>query len=434
MTLDDTAGLPEADTPAEVLGTIHYVLHALGRELGERYDAALSPIDPNWVQALGRIRHQTINLYDPHFTLVEPLRHPDSPTRTCLPTGGAFYNLLDDTLRVRNAWSHHEISTLDLATLKSSVAIIHELATAAEMRLGALCSHIKKRINAIAAGTYPPAGTAPATVEQDLDALLSELEQARAREAALVEEVNAAGVLLEEAADAGQALDAKEAELATIHERLRQALADKEQLEFMVEGLAENAAKPEPVDDQPGTSWVDVSPGHLWPVDVPTRRLTFMTLQPDLFDETTRSRASEEFGPDCHTTIAQWKTQLPPNTVIFLTPAGQAVTYVRGSAIYLGSLTPPPEQAPPSSLGGFFVPHTYTLRISGAVEDRESDDTLAAVNPAHAASVGGRLLTAAPMGGRLRVTTDGQVARSTRGGWSTIATVTADEWFPGHLR
>jgi hypothetical protein len=433
MTSEDTAGLPEADTPAEVLGTIHFVLHALGRELGERYDGALSPLDPDWVKHLAQLRRQSINLYDPHFTLVEPLRHPDSPTRTCLPSGGAFYNLVEDALRVRNAWSHHEISTLDLATLKSSVGIIHELATAAEMRLGALCSRIKKRINAIVAGTYPPVGTAPASSEQDLDALLAELQQARAREKELAQEIAAAGALLDEAADAGQALDAKEAELAAIHERLRQALADKEQLEFMIEGLAENAAKPEPVDDQPSTSWVDVSPGHLWPVEVPARRVTFMSLQPDLFDETTRSRVSEAFGPDCQSVIAQWKTQLPPNAVIFLTPAGQAVTYVRGSAIYLGSLTSPPEQTPPSSLGGFFIPHTYTLRISGAVENRESDETLDAVNPQHAAAVGARLLTAAPMGGRLRVTTDGYVARSTRSGWSPIAPVTPDEWFPGHL-
>lgn len=433
MTASQTTGLPEADTPAEVLGTIHYVLHSLGRELGERYDTVLSEIDPDWVRALSNIRRHPIHMYDPHFTLSEPLKHPDSPTRACLPPGGAFYNLMEDTLKVRNAWSHHEIPTLDLATLRTSIATIHEFATAAEMRLGALCSRVKKRISEISSGKYPPAGTRPVSAELDLNALVVELQQARAREQALAKDVEAAGALLEEAAAAGQTLEAREVELAAMRERLQTALAEKAQLEFMVEGLAEAAATPPPTPDEPGDSWIDVAPGQVWPADLPTRRVSFMSLQPDLFDESTRSKVSDEFGTGCQDVIASWKRNLAPNATIFLSVQGQAVTYINGSAIYLGGLTAPPDHADPAPHGGFFIPHTYTLRISGAVEDRESDNTLAAVNPHHAATVGARLLASAPMGGRLRVTTDGHVARSTRAGWAPITTITAAEWFPGHL-
>ena len=58
-------------------------------------------------------------------------------------------------------------------------------------------------------------------------------------------------------------------------------------------------------------------------------------------------------------------------------------------------------------------------------------------NSDFAAQAGSRvaeaLLQAAPTGGRLRVTTDGHVARFSDGQWVTIAIVTADDWFPGHL-
>jgi hypothetical protein len=126
---------------------MHFVLHSLGRELGERYDAHLTKsIGPNWPQALANIRKHYIHKYDAYFVLSEPLKFPDSPTRACLPSGGAFYNKLEDTLDVRNAWSHHEVSPLNLATLKTSIATIHDFATAAELQLGKLCSDIKKRI------------------------------------------------------------------------------------------------------------------------------------------------------------------------------------------------------------------------------------------------------------------------------------------------
>lgn len=431
MTEADIVGLPEADTEAEVLGTMHYVLHSLGRELGERYDAHLkATIGPNWVQGLSNIRKQYINRYDAHFVLAEPLRHPDSPTRKCLPEGGAFYNKVDDALVVRNKWSHHEVTPLNLARLKTDIATIHILATAAELKLGALCAAITKRINAIANGTYPPAGTVqPARPSTDIDALLGELAQAKANEEALEAEVAAAQQLLDDAARAGAAKAELESALADVARQLDEALDDKLKLQFVIEALANAESTEDPMAETP----VRAVPGHPWPGALPARKLTMMSLHPDLFDAETGTRISQEFGDEAKATIAGWKATVPANATVFMSPLGQAVTYINGSPIYLGSLgeSAPVEESTPKA-AGFFIPHTYTLRMDGTIEDRESGDTLAGVNPAaHATSE--RLLELIPTGGRLRVTTTGGVARHRDGAWVVVADVGRDQWFPGHL-
>jgi hypothetical protein len=434
MSATDSEGLPEAGSPAEVLGTMHFVLHSLGRELGERYDAHLTAIiGPKWPQALANIRKHYIHKYDAHFVLSEPLKFPDSPTRDCLPSGGAFYNKLEDALDVRNAWAHHEVATLDLATLKSSVATIHDFATAAELDLGKLCADIKKRINAIVNGTYPPLGSATSTEPSaNVSALLEALAQTRANEDALREDVAAAQLLLEEAADAGAAKVVLEERLAAMQGQLHQALEDKQKLEFVIEALANAESKP---PDAP-CEMVPATVGHPWPAEVPTRRVTMMSLHPDLFDPQIQQRVSAEFGPTVHEIVASWKAKVAPNATVFLTPLGQAITYIKGIPIYLGSLGE--EGIPSRSTGktktaGFFVPHSYTLRMNGTIEDRDTGDTLADVNPRCARDVAIRLLALLPTGGRLRVTTDREIARYQDGAWRALCGIESEEWFPGHL-
>jgi len=432
MTTDDQEGLPEADTPAEVLGTMFYVLHSLGRELGERYDAHLkATIGPNWVQGLANIRKHYINKYDPHFVLAEPLKFPDSPTRACLPSGGPFFNQLEDTLAVRNAWSHYEVTPIDLASLKTGISTIHAFATTAEMKLGKLCSQVTKRINAIANGTYPPEGTQPtAAPTPDIGVLMAELAQARANEQALQDDVGAAQQLLEEAARQGAVNADLEAKLAALQLHLDQALEDKQKLEFVIEALASAESATPVADDRP----IQATPGHPWPGPVPPRSVTMMSLHPDLFDPATSRRVSEEFGPDSQTVIASWKATVAPNATVFLTPLGQAVTYINGVPIYLGTLgsgTGPVDSG--SQAAGFFVPHSYTLRMNGTIEDRESGDTLADVNPDAAPQTSQRLLELIPTGGRLRVTTTGGLARYSDGEWTVVTDISARDWFPGHL-
>ena len=427
--VQDVIGLPEADTPHEVLGTMHYVLQQLGGELGQRYDEHLSvTIGPNWVKALENIRRQRIHLYDAHFVLSEPLKHSDSPTRECLPSGGAFYNLLEDALEQRNKWSHHEIPNLDFATLQASLSVIHQLATAAELQLGSLCARIKKRIKDISNGTYSSAGSAP-TESVDIDALLEELRQAREVEVQLQADAIAAQELLDQAANSGAENDELRSQLNESQARLEAALADLERQEFVIEGLTSEPSS-EPDED----AWLEATTGHPWQHDLPTRRVTLMTLHDDLFDEATSARVASEFGDLAPGVIATWKKTVPANATIYLNPLGQAVTYVNGTPIYLGSLSEPQQtRTADKSVEGFFTPHRYSLRLNGSIEDRATGDTLSAVNRYAASRVAEALLQAAPTGGRLRVTTDGHVARFSDGQWVTIAIVTADDWFPGHL-
>ena len=80
-----------------------------------------------------------------------------------------------------------------------------------------------------------------------------------------------------------------------------------------------------------------------------------------------------------------------------------------------------------------FIPHSYTLRLNGRIEDRRSGETLESVNPDAARSVAERLLQVIPRGGRLRVTASGGVARYRDEQWEVVEKVSKSEWFPGHL-
>ena len=434
--MSDQEGLPERDTPAEVLGSIHYVLISLGNELGERYDKVFRvEVGPNWVQALSNLRKKAINPTDAQFVLSEPLRHPDSPARKVLPAGGAFYNQLEDALRVRNDWMHHDVDPIDLNHLWNSVDVIHRLATSAGLRLGKLCSEIKKRIKEIVNGQYVPG--APVVIDQsvELGALQAELIKAREREQALVEEVDAAQALLEEAAQAVTPIvepveESKEleAELAAAEEKLSR-------LEFLVESLlASQEEKPHMEQQTETVTPVSALPGHRWEGPLPPRSTTLMGLQDDLFDPLISTGIGREFGENASSIISGWRKLVAPGATILVNAEGDAVSYIDGEPTYLGSLkgkTTAPNTT--ARLAGFFTGHTYTLRLNGTIEDRDTGDTLSQINPGNAKKVGKKLKELIPNGGRLRVTTTGTIARYQDGEWVAVAEVRPEEWFPGQL-
>ncbi len=434
--MSDQEGLPERDTPAEVLGSIHYVLISLGNELGGRYDKVFrDEVGPNWVQVLSNLRKKAINPTDAQFVLSEPLRHPDSPARKVLPAGGAFFNQLEDALRVRNDWMHHDVNPIDLNQLWNSVDVIHRLATSAELRLGKLCSEIKKRIKEILNGQYLPG--APVVIDQsvELGALQAELIKAREREQTLVEEVGAAQALLEEAAQVVAPVvepveESKEleAELAAAEEKLSR-------LEFLVESLlASQEEKPHIEHETKIATPVSVLPGHRWEGPLPPRSTTLMGLQDDLFDPLISTGIGREFGENASSIISGWRKLVAPGATILVNAEGDAVSYIDGEPTYLGSLKG--ETSAPNTtarLAGFFTGHTYTLRLNGTVEDRDSGDTLSQVNPASAKKVGKKLKELIPNGGRLRVTTTGTIARYQDGEWVAVSAVRPEEWFPGQL-
>jgi hypothetical protein len=434
--MSDLEGLPENGSEKEVLGSMHFVLISLGKELGERYNTRLrQDIGPNWVQALSNIRKKSINLTDAQFVLSEPLRNSGSPTRACLPTGGAFYNQLEDALRVRNEWMHHEVTSVDLNHLWISVDVIHRLATSAEMKLGKLCSEVKKRAKDILDGKYVSSSSPPQTSIDELAALQAELAAAQQREKALAVEMGAAQALLNEAA---QAASDTSVDFESDPETLKQlALAEEKlaRLEFLVESmLAAREAQPEPELVTAQESGVFALAGHKWDAPLPSRSTTLMGLQDDLFDPLIRTGVAAEFGPEAVDQIKKWRPLIASGATVLINEAGQAVSYIDGVPTYLGNLAGNTQHAADESkLSGFFVGHSYTLRLNGTVEDRETGDTLAQVNPGSARKIGKKLKELMPNGGRLRVTTTGTVARYQDGEWVAMTQISPDDWFPAHL-
>jgi hypothetical protein len=435
--MSEQEGLPVRDTPAEVLGTMHFVLVALGKELGERYNKVFQEeVGPNWVQALSNIRKKSINPNDAQFVLSEPLRNPSSPARKCLPSGGAFYNQLEDALQVRNDWMHHDIEPLNFQNLYNSVNVIDQLASTAGMRLGTLCSQIKKRIKDILSGKYVANENALNDHSEELAALQAELRQAQIREEALVQEVDVAHALLEEAAQIPATSTIPSGDSSNLEVELSAAEEKLARLEFLVESLiAAQQEKPEDIAKSDLVTQVSLLPGHRWVGSLPTRSTTLMGLQDDLFDPLLRAGVAVEFGDGASTRISEWRQLVAPGATILITPEGHSVSYIDGEPTFLGSLKSSSTREPESSqLSGFFTGNTYTLRINGTIEHRESGDSLVQLNPDQGKQVGEKLKTLMPKGGRLRVTTNGTVARYLDGNWKAVAQVSPDEWFPGHLQ
>ena len=428
-----TLGIPVEDSPPEVLGTMHYALVSLGTQLGRLYDDKLSEeIGPNWLSALGKHRNKFYTLNDPHFVLSEPLRFPDSPTRWCLPKGGAFYNLLEDTLRVRNAWAHFEVPLFTFETLKPSILTIQHFAQEVGLPVAGLCSAVIRRINAITNGQYTPPQLANQTgdIESQLRILEEQLAEAKAREDTLAADILAAQALLDEAAieKVGQPTGDY---VQQLEDKLLTAAEEMERLQFLIESLAAQEVEPDNAE-----LVAEIAPGQEWTSALPSRRTVIMGLANDLFDEGTKSGIADEFGPHARDVIATWRGILPPMTPVFVTPHGQAVAHLDGIPTYLGTLGELPVATTVHQeqiAQGFFIPHTYTLRLNGCIENRDTGESLLNVNPQQASVIAQRLLAAVPRGGRLRVTTMGEVARHQNGEWVIVAKVSPVEWFPGHL-
>jgi hypothetical protein len=412
--------LPATASAVSVLGTMQALLAGLGKELGDRYDAHMRPkVGADWLRKLGRLRGKRLTLHDPHFVLSEPLYNPQSPTRDILPGGGAFYNLLEDVLDVRNSWDHHmEPPTLE--RLRVGLKPIHELSSAAGLSLSATCARVKRRIAFLENGGIAEATTAE---DESVLALAEELKAARAREKGLHVELAAALDLLEEAGNA--ASDSTPPSVAALEDDLLIALEERDRLAFIVDGL-------KVVGEEESTA-TPVKPGGIWDRPLPTRRATLMTLLNDLMDSETRQSLAAEFGEAAAAQIGIWKKTVPAGSTVYVTPAGQCVLLTAGQPVYLGSLVGDDDDRPEDAVTGFFLPHRYTLKASGHILDLDSSQLLVEVNPEKAALIGQRLLVAGAAGERIRVTTTGLVAAFEDQQWRGLASVNADEWFPGHL-
>jgi hypothetical protein len=96
-----------------------------------------------------------------------------------------------------------------------------------------------------------------------------------------------------------------------------------------------------------------------------------------------------------------------------------------------------PEQIPSSNssnevINEEFLPHSYTLHLSGSIRDRKTDNLLEDLMPS-SKEFGKMLLKQKPSGGRLKITKSGQIAGFQDNSWVYMAKVEPNGWFPGHL-
>jgi hypothetical protein len=80
-----------------------------------------------------------------------------------------------------------------------------------------------------------------------------------------------------------------------------------------------------------------------------------------------------------------------------------------------------------------FLEYSYTLHTSGQIRDRKTDKLLThEIGPA-SDSVSALLVARKPSGGRLKITSSGEICAYFDGSWGYLARIDSDHWFPGHL-
>lgn len=82
---------------------------------------------------------------------------------------------------------------------------------------------------------------------------------------------------------------------------------------------------------------------------------------------------------------------------------------------------------------GHFLEFSYVLHLNGDIRNRKSNELLSEANPSLAGKIGALLIARKPGGGRLRITAKGLLAAYFEDHWGYLASVSSENWFPGHL-
>lgn len=84
-------------------------------------------------------------------------------------------------------------------------------------------------------------------------------------------------------------------------------------------------------------------------------------------------------------------------------------------------------------LDGPFLSHSYTLHLDGSIRDRSSDQLLHELVP-RSKALGHVLISRKPNGGRLKITSKGQIAAYFGDYWGLLGEIVPKDWFPGHIK
>ena len=101
-------------------------------------------------------------------------------------------------------------------------------------------------------------------------------------------------------------------------------------------------------------------------------------------------------------------------------------------AAELGRFTTDDEIPVGTALPGPFISHSYTLHMNGSVRDRSTEVLLSDLIP-DGETLGALLIARKPSGGRIRITSNGELVAYFGDSWGFLAKVNRDSWFPGHL-
>ena len=123
---------------------------------------------------------------------------------------------------------------------------------------------------------------------------------------------------------------------------------------------------------------------------------------------------------------------ITPDETEVAVEAPEPVAAASEIAAELGRFTSDDETPVGTPIAGPFVSHSYTLHMNGSVRDRASDELLGDLIQ-DGDTLGALLIARKPSGGRLRVTSAGEVAAYFGDSWGFLAKVTPETWFPGHL-
>jgi hypothetical protein len=382
--------LPTEDSVSEFRRTATDLFFETAWALGEYYDEKLRPIlGDAWVAEISAARSERrpFALHDPVFALKEPSHHADSRIRLCLPKEGRgeLLDAMDDLLKLRNGWIH--------ASIRPSA----------------------EQLRRVAATTIRVAEPLSLVVEGEARLVLERLDAIERGETFASDELDE---LRRRLAETERVVAALETDAATSQRELQSALATRDEA---LAGLAFAAKTREPPPALP--------PGSIWYYPRGESRLRLSRLG-DVVDPETLEPFDAPDGRRSRELGEAWLEVIPAGGDLWLDEFGNVTTHLQEHLVLLDNVT---GQASEVEIGdpapGFLLPGSFELRADGAIIDRSTGSRLDEVRGDVARSVGQRLLANYPGGGKIALTTTGHVAADIDDRWTTIGSVTADEWF-----
>lgn len=443
---------PNEQPPGNMIGAWAVILAAAAFDIGTRVEALLNAkFGPAWAPLLEDFRRKTekayrVNVLDPAWVFSEPNKER-SPVPEFLPHG--FSATFRKVHRRRNDWFHRN-SPWSLDELEDSLDVLEDATRLmpelkVNQEIGKLRGHLFE---------LRQARVLPSQSELDVRAVLSEeranLAEARQQQRHLQQQLSDA--LGQRGGD------------ERLQELLAAQLAEQKRLAEEAERQARDLAKRLRKIEEDAATLADpdallpltMRPGDPWPEDVPVGRRT-MNLLPapmvGIFDRARGALVVDELGEVGRKAAQRWHKVMPLGGEIHVTDGWNTAGLVGGRMTYLGRLDEDAEQARivGASVLDFLTPKSYLLTPQDVLDRRlgipltrsgaeNSEAVIRRISAAIAQARAEELFTDDDLDAieagdvELRVSKGGHVVTSFGESRGYLTTVTANEWFPGHLR